>query len=125
MDDAKKWLKMSEEDLLWAKASLKENIWRGACFAAQQASEKALKAYLLANGKSSPKIHDLVSLNNSCMNINADFDAINEYCNFISPYYLSSRYPDIAEFEEYTQDMANIVVRKASEIIVFVKSKLS
>lgn len=46
MDEAKKWFNIAEEDLLWAKASLKEGIWRGACFAAQQASEKSLKAYL-------------------------------------------------------------------------------
>lgn len=38
MDESEKWLSMAEEDLLWAKASLREEIWRGACFAAQQAS---------------------------------------------------------------------------------------
>lgn len=124
MGEAKKWLNMAEEDLLWAKASLREAIWRGACFAAQQAAEKSLKAYLLAQGKSSPKIHDLVSLNDSCKNINADFENIRELCNFISPYYLSSRYPDIAEFEEYSSEMANVVVQKAEEIIEFIKSKL-
>lgn len=125
MDEAKKWLNMAEEDLLWAKASLKEGIWRGACFAAQQGAEKSLKAYLLAKGKSFPRIHDLVSLNDSCKNINADFKNISESCNFVSPYYLSSRYPDIAEFEEYSQEMANVVVQKAEEIIEFIKAKLN
>lgn len=116
---------MAEEDLLWAKASLKEEIWRGACFAAQQAAEKSLKAYLLVKNKSFPKIHDLVSLNDHCRNINREFEQLNDSCNFLSPYYLSSRYPDIAEFEEYSQEMANLVVQKAEEIIKFIRSKLS
>ena len=30
---AQAWLKMAEGDLLWAKASLREEILRGACFA--------------------------------------------------------------------------------------------
>lgn len=116
---------MAEEDLLWAKASLKEEIWRGACFAAQQAAEKSLKAYLLANNKSSPKIHDLVSLNDNCKNIDNEFEELEDSCNFISPYYLSSRYPDIAEFEEYSENMANSVVQKAEQIVEFVKNKLN
>ena len=49
MDESQKWLNMAKEDLLWAKASLKEEIWRGACFAAQQAAEKSLKD--LGNGR--------------------------------------------------------------------------
>ncbi len=125
MDEAKKWLNMAEEDLLWAKASLKEEIWRGACFAAQQGAEKSLKSYLLVKNKSFPKIHDLVSLNDHCRNIDNEFDRLNDSCNFISPYYLSSRYPDIVEFEEYSGEMANVVVKKAEEIIKFVKSKLN
>lgn len=125
MDEGVKWLNMAEEDLLWAKASLKEEIWRGACFAAQQATEKSLKAYLLVKNKSFPKIHDLVSLNDSCRKIDSEFKGLNDLCNFISPYYLSSRYPDIAEFEEYSQEMANAVVQKAEEIIKFVKLRLS
>lgn len=50
MDKIGNWLKQSEEDLLWAKASLKEGILRGACFAAQQSAEKALKAFLISKG---------------------------------------------------------------------------
>lgn len=125
MDEAKKWFNIAEEDLLWAKASLKEKIWRGACFAAQQGAEKSLKAYLLVKNKSFPKIHDLVSLNDHCRNIDNEFDQLNNSCNFISPYYLSSRYPDIAEFEEYSQEMAIEVVQKAEEIIKFVESRLN
>ena len=125
MDEAKKWLNMAREDLLWAQASLKEEIWRGACFAAQQAAEKSLKAYLLAKGKSIPRIHDLVSLNDQCGNIDKEFNELINSCNFISPYYLSSRYPDIAEFEEYSGEMAGTVVQKAEEIVEFIKSKLT
>lgn len=48
MDSSQMWFAQAEEDLLWAEASLREEVWRGACFAAQQAAEKALKAFLLS-----------------------------------------------------------------------------
>ncbi len=28
------WLKQADEDFIWAEASLREEVWKGACFAA-------------------------------------------------------------------------------------------
>ncbi|MBI3385273.1 HEPN domain-containing protein [Candidatus Gottesmanbacteria bacterium] len=41
------WLSKADDDLEWCRASLREKIYYGSCFVAQQAAEKALKAYLL------------------------------------------------------------------------------
>jgi len=56
---AKKWLVNAEDDIRWCEASLTGGVWHGACFSAQQSVEKALKAFLLSQGKTIHKIHDL------------------------------------------------------------------
>jgi HEPN domain-containing protein len=51
------WLRSAEEDLLWAEHNLRGKFYPQACFAAQQAAEKALKAYLLEKRGRFDKIH--------------------------------------------------------------------
>lgn len=125
MDSIQNWLAQSEEDLLWAQASFRENIWRGTCFASQQAAEKALKAYLLSRNELITKIHDLVVLNQKCINLDQQFSDLETACSELSPYYISSRYPDVAQFEEYSEAIAKKAVECAKSIVEFVKSKLS
>lgn len=125
MDKTKGWLTLAEEDLKWAKASFEDKIYRGTCFAAQQAAEKALKAFLVSRDKLAPKIHDLVALNQECVQQSRDFAKLEEACNILSPYYLSTRYPDVAQFEEYSEDQTQDVINQAEKVINFVKEKLS
>ncbi len=47
-----------------------------------------------------------------------------EACNTLSPYYLSSRYPDIAEFENYSETQAQNALEQAEKVIKFVRSKI-
>lgn len=124
MDKTKGWLNLAEEDLLWAKASFEDKILRGACFAAQQAVEKALKAFLVSKDITTAKIHDLVTLNHQCLKQNAQFQELEEACNILSPYYLSTRYPDVAQFEEFSEDQTKNVIEQAEKVVNFVKSKL-
>lgn len=124
MDKTKGWFTLAEEDLLWAKASFEEKIFRGACFASQQAAEKALKAYLVSKGIGFPKIHDLVALNQHCIKEDKDFKTLDEACNIISPYYLSTRYPDVAQFEEFSESQTKEVIDRAEKIVTFVRGKV-
>lgn len=124
MNKTVNWLDFAEEDLLWAKASLEDKIYRGACFAAQQAAEKALKAYLNAKSVRVFKIHDLVALNQECLKQDSGFEKLEEACNLISPYYLSTRYPDIAQFEEYSEEQTQEIIEQADKIVEFIKSKI-
>ncbi len=124
MDKVQNWLTQAQEDILWAKASSKEGILRGACFAAQQAAEKALKAFLISKDVNVVKIHDLLTLNQKCAELEPEFTALEQACNLLSPYYMSSRYPDVAQFEEYSKDQTEEVVEQATKIVDFVQSKL-
>ncbi|MBI3103745.1 HEPN domain-containing protein [Candidatus Daviesbacteria bacterium] len=121
MDKASGWLKLAEEDLKWAKASFEDKIFRGACFAAQQAAEKSLKAYLVSKDIVTPKIHDLVALNQKCIKQVKEFEHLEEACNILSPYYLSTRYPDVAQFEEYSEIQTKDVIEQAEKVVSFVK----
>lgn len=124
MDKANEWLKLAEEYLLWTKASLNDKIYRGACFAAQQAVEKSLKAFLISNDIIIPKIHDLVALSQECVKKDIEFNQLDEACNLISPYYLSTRYPDVAQFEEFSEDQTKDVISQAEKVVNFVKDKI-
>jgi len=57
----KEWLRLALEDSKTAHVLFKESIWSHACFHAQQAVEKGLKA-LIESRKEVPKIHDLPEL---------------------------------------------------------------
>ncbi len=122
---ANKWLDSAQADLDWTVASLKEQIYYGDCFSAQQATEKALKAFLVANGKPVAKIHDLGALVERCKLIDPEFDSLREMVMPLTDYYLQARYPDLAEFIEFTARKAEDAHEKAKATLVFVKQKLS
>ncbi len=121
----KLWLKQAQDDLVWTKANITEKIWYGACFTAQQASEKALKSYLISNGKIHKKIHDLQALLNECILIDNSFETIKDECRTLTGYYAPARYPDIGEFVEFNEENAKEACLFAENIVSFVEKKLS
>jgi HEPN domain-containing protein len=64
--DARLWLRYAQEDLTAAEAMLKQEdmVPRHACWLAQQAAEKALKAILVFLQTDFPRHHDLDALRN-------------------------------------------------------------
>lgn len=44
------WLAKANDDLLWAKATVKDKFYSSACFVSQQVAEKVLKAFLIFCG---------------------------------------------------------------------------
>jgi HEPN domain-containing protein len=65
-EEARRWLRYAEEDLAAAEAALSEVAFapRHACWLAQQAAEKALKAALVFLQVDFPWVHDLDALRN-------------------------------------------------------------
>lgn len=55
----KEWIELAQEDLRQAEYLFNGEFHRGACFAAQQAVEKAIKAELLKRGWELEKIHHI------------------------------------------------------------------
>lgn len=96
--DPKSWLDSAKEDLRWVEVSMKGEVYFGACFAAQQAVEKALKAYLLACGERLKKIHDLVMLLDDAAKSDNSFQKFRRSAAVLSQYYVEVRYPDIGDY---------------------------
>jgi HEPN domain-containing protein len=69
VNDPLAWVDRAEEDYTMARSALRRKIIlaNGACFHAQQCAEKYLKAALVSKGREFPKTHDLLTLNNLCL----------------------------------------------------------
>ena len=62
IEEGKRWLEQAKEDLKWAKYLAKEGGYYLVCFLAQQIGEKALKAYLYAQGEEIVIRHSIARL---------------------------------------------------------------
>ena len=72
------WLLISEEEIKLARKAIRGDdvIIIPTVFLAQQAAEKALKAYLTFVGWKFRKTHDLVDLLEVCINHDNEFDTL-------------------------------------------------
>ena len=119
-----KWMNKAQDDLLWTEANLREKIYYGACFTAQQAAEKALKAYLIFRGKTPRKIHDLGALVEECVLLDKEFESLKEIVLPLTDYSVQVRYPDIGDFIEYDETKATDALLRAKNVLEFVKEKV-
>jgi HEPN domain-containing protein len=61
-DEAVRWFRFAEEDVAAASDLVERRRWRQACYLAQQAAEKALKALLVERDTEPPRTHALNAL---------------------------------------------------------------
>lgn len=120
-DRSSDWLRQAENDLLWTQDTIKAGRYAQACFAAQQAGEKALKALALKRGYSEVRSHSILEISRA-LKINSEI----ENCAMrLDQYYISARYPDAfpagAPFEFFTQNQAEEALGFAETIIRTVK----
>ena len=118
------WLNKALDDILWTESNLKEKIYYGACFTAQQSVEKSLKAYLLYKQGRFDKIHDLVELIDNCLKHDKNFRSYRKRIAKLSFYYIQSRYPDISEIDRFTKEEAEEALEIAKTVVDFVSRKI-
>lgn len=119
------WWARAKDDLRWTEANLREKVYYGACFTAQQAVEKALKAFLLSQNKEARKVHDIAALLEECGQVDAEFSEMRETILPLVDYYVPTRYPDITEFMDYdTEEKAKDALNRARKLLEFVGQKL-
>lgn len=123
-EEYKLWLEKAIDDLKWTQANIQGKIFYGACFTAQQAAEKALKAYIIYKTGKFGKIHDLVKLIDNCAVYDKDFIVYRQKIAKLSFYYVQSRYPDITEIDIYNKEEAEEAYSLAEELISFIKEKI-
>ncbi len=124
-DEYKLWLDKSEDNLLWAKASLKDGFYPLVCFLSQQAAELVLKGYLYLKEVVPEKTHNLVNLSEICMKKGLELpDAAINQLDILTDYYFESRYPDMLNIDLDNEETAKEALEFAKEIVGVIKKQL-
>lgn len=108
------WLEEARADLKHAEASARIGDYNWACFAAQQAAEKALKAVALHVLGKYLRSHDLVKLYREIKTL-VDLGLSESSLARLSMYYTVARYPN-AGVERPSQEISKDQAKEAIEI---------
>lgn len=121
---ARQWLIKAMNDLLNADNNLKSEVvpFDTVCFHCQQAAEKLLKAYLVANGKEHPFTHDLFLIIEKILPLNSEADDLREPCSILMPYAVEIRYPD--DWHMPSEEDAKEARDAASDVLDWLKNAL-
>lgn len=124
MSRVEDWLREAEMDLKSAGILLGGGQYHHACFHAQQAAEKALKALLrsLHKARTGHSVLDLLRVASRELSIP---DGLWDYARILDQYYIPPRYPNAFSegppSEYYTRGQAEEALRYAVEMVDFVK----
>jgi len=129
-ETAIRWLRQAEHDLAIAQNHRKQENHSDACFMAEQASQKALKAFLIAQGQRSVPIHSVAQLAERCAGFDSDFKKHIAPGRVLDQYYIPTRYPDAlappaVPFESYTEEQSQKAVNAAEAIYSLAAKKLN
>ncbi len=120
------WLAQAERDLEQARSSSAEGRHEWACFAAQQAAEKAVKALHLWKGQEA--WGHVISRLLSDLPV-APPALLVEKGRVLDNFYVATRYanghPEGPPFEHYGSLQSDQAIRHAGEILEFVRSQMA
>ena len=123
-----RWLEQAEEDRKGAQLLLDGHSYHLACFIAQQVAEKALKAYLYAQGEDIVIGHSVERLIRWAAEYDSTFEALSEIASPLDGYYIPTRYPnglpDSIPARVYTQKSAVETLKMADEVLKAVRNRL-
>jgi HEPN domain-containing protein len=126
--ESKRWFKQAEEDLKWVKYLFKEGAYYLVCFLSQQAAEKALKAYLYAQGEEIVTGHSIVKLCQWAGEFEEEFFEKSKKWGILDSYYIPTRYPnglpDGIPAEVYNRESAELALKLAEEVLSFIKPRI-
>ncbi len=90
----KEWMEKAEEDFGFASISIEHtDYFAQICFHFQQAAEKYLKAFVIANELKFRTVHNLLELLETCRDKEPKIEEIEEDCRYLNPFYIDTRYP--------------------------------
>ena len=121
------WLDSANYDLRISRRLLTPDTANGACFNAQQAAEKSLKAFLIYCGLPLERIHSVRRLARRCIEQDADFRSIAADAQAVTGLYTDTRYAEEGNgfiFKDYELPEAERAVEAAQRIVALVESKI-
>ena len=92
--EATRWLRQAEQDLMDASYNKDGERFNISCFLCQQASEKAIKAFLYLKGAEDVWGHSLIDLCEDAKIFDMFFDTIKSEARQLDKYYELTRYPE-------------------------------
>jgi HEPN domain-containing protein/predicted nucleotidyltransferase len=126
--EASRWFRQSEYDLQAAALNNEHGFHAWSCFLCQQAAEKALKAFLYAQGERIVRGHATSDLLRQCMAYNPAFSALRDLCAELDQYYIPTRYPNGLPggipHEVYTTRQSSRALDDVSQVIDMVRAVL-
>jgi HEPN domain-containing protein len=116
------WVDKADEDYEIAKLLLRRKrlYTYGITFHAQQCAEKYLKGLLVKQGVTPPKIHDLVTLNDLCLQAGIIMPIDEDNLSLLTNYAAQTRYPG----DDPTPDEAKYAFEVAKAVRKFAKRLL-
>jgi HEPN domain-containing protein len=125
-DRSSDWFRQAQRDLEQAQSSAREDRHEWACFAAQQAAEKAVKALHLALGQEA--FGHVVARLLRELPIETPVTLIDQ-ARVLDSFYIPTRYanghPEGAPFEHFGTLQSTDAIRHAGAIIAFIRSHLA
>jgi HEPN domain-containing protein len=125
---AEDWFRQARRDLEQAESSQEAGRHEWACFAAQQAAEKAVKALHLHLGQEAWG-HVVAKLLRELPASAGVPDDLGDKAKMLDGYYIPPRYPNShpegAPFEHYGPLHSDGAIRYAREILEFVRSQMA
>ena len=124
---ARTWYDQARADLAAAVDSTAAGHHEWACFQAQQAGEKALRAFLYARGRTSIVTHGLRRLAREAAGFDAAFGDLDEAARLLDQHYIPTRYPNGLDVETapaacYEEKDAEQCLRSARSILARVSA---
>ncbi|MCS6953684.1 MAG: HEPN domain-containing protein [Bryobacterales bacterium] len=127
---AARWLRQARYDLEQAQRLLEQQVYAYSAFLAEQAAQKALKAFLISRGRRSVMIHSVAELAREAARFDVEFSALIDRGRRLDRHYLTSRYPDalpdpVIPAEAYAREDAEEAVEAARAIVGLAAGRVS
>jgi HEPN domain-containing protein len=123
--EGQRWLEQATEDLRWADHLARQGAYHLACFLSQQVAEKAIKAFLYAQGEEIVLGHSVERLCAAAARKNPEFAVKARTWSLLDGYYVPTRYPsglpEGIPANVFTRDAANAAVAMAREAVEWVR----
>lgn len=121
------WFRQAEKDLLHARHALEDADYEWACFAAQQAAEKAVKALYQKLGAEA-RGHSVAMLLSALPPDSGADRVLVDKGKELDKHYIPPRYPNAypsgAPLDFYTRDEVERAIQHAGEIIGFCRNRI-
>ncbi len=125
--EADRWLRQSEYDLKAAEWNQQGGFYAPACFYAQQAAAKSLRAFLFLMREDARETRSVVDLLDRALTYEEGFKSFVGSSTSLDIYYKTSRFPDALPggipAEVITQKDSRDAIKQASDILSIVEKR--